>query len=148
MLELSPALAASCLPHLLPTPTLLTSCLHSQFTFGWFWTAVWAAPMPRSLGLSSGVPWTVTPRLLCPWNSPGKTTGTGCHSLLQGIFLAQGWHLSLLHCRQILYHLMGYGLCQGHTDIRLLCGRVLLPPIYRRGNWAQRHGVTCPRYLS
>ena len=25
-------------------------------------------------------------RLLCPWNSPGKNTGVGCHSLLQGIF--------------------------------------------------------------
>ena len=29
------------------------------------------------------------PRLLCPWNSPGKNTGVGCHSLLQGIFLNQ-----------------------------------------------------------
>ena len=26
-------------------------------------------------------------RLLCLWNSPGKSTGVGCHSLLQGIFL-------------------------------------------------------------
>ena len=26
-------------------------------------------------------------RLLCPWNSPGKNTGMGCHFLLQGIFL-------------------------------------------------------------
>ena len=25
-------------------------------------------------------------RLLGPWNSPGKNTGAGCHSLLQGIF--------------------------------------------------------------
>ena len=24
-------------------------------------------------------------RLLCPWNSPGKNTGMGSHSLLQGI---------------------------------------------------------------
>ena len=24
-------------------------------------------------------------RLLCPWNSPGKNTGVGCHFLLQGI---------------------------------------------------------------
>ena len=24
--------------------------------------------------------------LLCPWNSPGKNTGVGCHVLLQGIF--------------------------------------------------------------
>ena len=24
--------------------------------------------------------------LLCPWNSPGKNTGVGCHPLFQGIF--------------------------------------------------------------
>ena len=29
-------------------------------------------------------------RLLCPWDSPGKNTGKGCHALLQGIFLTQG----------------------------------------------------------
>ena len=29
-------------------------------------------------------------KLLCPWNSPGKNTGLGCHSLLQGIFPTQG----------------------------------------------------------
>ena len=28
-------------------------------------------------------------RLLCPWNSPGKNTGVGSHSLLQGIFHTQ-----------------------------------------------------------
>ena len=33
--------------------------------------------------------WTVTSRLLCPWDSPGKNTGVGCHALLQGIFLTQ-----------------------------------------------------------
>ena len=38
----------------------------------------------------------------CPWNSPGKNTGGGCHSLLQGIFPTQGLNLGLLHCRQIL----------------------------------------------
>ena len=27
--------------------------------------------------------------LLCPWDSPGKNTGVGCHALLQGIFLIQ-----------------------------------------------------------
>ena len=44
-------------------------------------------------------------RLLCPWDSPGKHTGVGTHSLLQRIFLTQRSNLSLLHCRQILYHL-------------------------------------------
>ena len=42
-------------------------------------------------------------KLLYPWNSPGKNTGVGSHSLLQGIFLTQGLNLGLLHCRQILY---------------------------------------------
>ena len=41
-------------------------------------------------------------RLLCPWDSPGKNTGVGCHFLLQGIFPTQGLNLGLLHCRQIL----------------------------------------------
>ena len=36
------------------------------------------------------------PRLLCPWNSPGKNTGVGCHSLLQGIFPSQGLNPGLL----------------------------------------------------
>ena len=41
-------------------------------------------------------------RLLCPWDSPGKNTGVGCHFLLQGIFLTQGSNLGLPHCRQML----------------------------------------------
>ena len=42
-------------------------------------------------------------------DSPGKNTGVGCHSLLQGIFPTQGLNPVFLHCRQILYHLS----CQG-----------------------------------
>ena len=42
-------------------------------------------------------------RLLCPWNTPGKNTGVGSHSLLQGIFPSQGSNPGLPHCRQILY---------------------------------------------
>ena len=45
-------------------------------------------------------------RLLCPWDSPGKNTGVGCHAF-QGIFLTLGLKLSLrqiLYCRWILYH--------------------------------------------
>ena len=44
-------------------------------------------------------------RLLCPWSSPGKNTGVGCHVLLQGIFPTHGLNLDLLHWRQIVYHL-------------------------------------------
>ena len=39
-------------------------------------------------------------RFLCPWDSPGKNTGAGCHFLLQGIFLIQASNpclLCLLH---------------------------------------------------
>ena len=38
-----------------------------------------------------------SPPGLCPWNSPGKKTGVGCRSLLQGNFLTQGSNLGLLH---------------------------------------------------
>ena len=48
-------------------------------------------------------------RLLCPWDSPGKNTGMGCHSLLQGIFPTQGLNPGLLHYRQILCHLNHQG---------------------------------------
>ena len=46
------------------------------------------------------------PPLLCPWDSPGKNTGVGCHALLQGILPIGGLKLCLLwllHRRQILY---------------------------------------------
>ena len=36
----------------------------------------------------------------CPWDSPGKSAGVGCHALLQGNFLTQGSNphlLCLLH---------------------------------------------------
>ena len=48
-------------------------------------------------------------RLLCPWDSPGKNTGAGGHSLLQGIFLTQGLSPGLLQHRQILYRLSHQG---------------------------------------
>ena len=48
-------------------------------------------------------------RLLCPWASPSKNTGVGCHFLLQAIFWTQGSNLGLLHCRQILYCLSHQG---------------------------------------
>ena len=35
-------------------------------------------------------------KLLCPWDSPGKNSGVGCHALLQRIFPIQGSNLCLL----------------------------------------------------
>ena len=40
-----------------------------------------------------------------PWGFPGKSTGVGCHLLLQGIFPTQVLNQGLLHCRQTLDHL-------------------------------------------
>ena len=44
-------------------------------------------------------------------DSPGKNTGVGSHSLLQGIFSTQGMNPGLLHCRWVLYRL-------SHPDIK------------------------------
>ena len=49
--------------------------------------------------LTPVIPWTVA-RLFCPWDSPGKNTGVGCHALLQGILPTQGLNLCLLHLQQ------------------------------------------------
>ena len=52
-------------------------------------------------------PWTVAHRLLCPWDSPGKNTGVGCHALLQQIPLTQESNpslLCLLQCRRLVFH--------------------------------------------
>ena len=46
--------------------------------------------------------WTVALQTLLSMGPPGKNTGVGCHSLLQGIFPTQGLNphlLCLLHCQ-------------------------------------------------
>ena len=47
--------------------------------------------------------WLWHTRLLCPWDSPGKNTGVGGHSLLQGIFPTLGSNPYLPNYRWILY---------------------------------------------
>ena len=51
-----------------------------------------------------------------PWNSPGKNTGVGSCSLLQGIFLTQGLNPDLLHCGQILCCLSHQGIPEATED--------------------------------
>ena len=67
--------------------------------------------------------------LLCPWDSPGKNAGAGCHALLQGIFLAQGLNMRLFHLlygRQVLTPSTSHG---KHRDMTLLSQRFdPLPP--------------------
>ena len=48
-------------------------------------------------------------RLLCPQDSPGKSTGVGCHFILQRIFPTQGSNPGLPHYKQMLYHLSHQG---------------------------------------
>ena len=55
-------------------------CVLSHFSRVWFFAT----------------PWTVAARLLCPWDSPGKNTGVGCHVLLQWMVPNQGSNPCLL----------------------------------------------------
>ena len=62
-----------------------------------------------------GTPWSPTrllcpmsfepTRLLCPWNSPGKNTRVGYHSLPQGISTTQGSNPGLLLGDKLVGHL-------------------------------------------
>ena len=69
--------------------------------FWWFnLSAVSDSPQPHGWQPS---------RLLCPWDSPGKTTGVSGHFLLQGVSPTQESNPGLLHRRQVLYHLSHQG---------------------------------------
>ena len=66
-------------------------------------------------------PWTVAH--LCPWDSPGKNTGMGCHALFQGIFLTQGLNLfllQLLHCRWTVEPQREAHLCPSQSQTEVL----------------------------
>ena len=90
--------------------------LHKQnhtlwsFVTGVFHLSEKSESVSNSLMSNSLQPYELEPaRLLYPWNSPGKNTRVGSHSLLQGISPAQRLNPGLLHCRQILYHLSHQG---------------------------------------
>ena len=56
------------------------------------------------------------PRPLSPWNSPGKNTGVGSHSLLQGIFPTQGSNSNLFLLKEsnlkvVIRDCVVYNLC-------------------------------------
>ena len=74
--------------------------------------------------------------LYSPWNSPGKNTGVGSLSLLQGIFPTHGSNPGLLHCRQILYQLSNKG------SQRILEWAAY--PFSSRSSWLRNQiGVSC-----
>ena len=87
--------------------------------------------------------------LLRPWDSPGKSTGVGCHFLLQGIFPTQGLNPGLLHYRQILYYLghqespqIDHGSVHGILQPRILEWVAIL--FSRGSSWSRnRTWVSC-----
>ena len=64
-------------------------------------------------------------KLLCPRNFSGKSTGTGCHFLCQGIFPTQGWNLCLLHLLYwwVVFSPLRLGIGSNHSSF--LAGSVL-----------------------
>ena len=53
---------------------------------------------------NSVTPWTVAHQAPLSTGFPRQEYWSGCHFLLQGIFLTHVWNLCFLQCRQILYH--------------------------------------------
>ena len=91
----SSPLSQWCHPTISSSVVPFSSCLQS------FPAAAAAAKSPQSyLTLCDPVDCSLPGS--CPWDSPGKNTGGGCHFLLQGIFLNQGWNLRLLRFLQWL----------------------------------------------
>ena len=91
-----------------------------------------------------------------PWNFPGKNTGVGSLSLLQGIFPTWGSNPGLPYCRRILYQLshkgsprilewVAYPFCSGsfrprnRTWVSCTAGRFFT-------NWAIRDALSLKRW--
>ena len=68
-------------------------------------------------------------------DSPGKSTGVGCHALLQGVVPTKGSNPGLLSSRQILYHLSHLGCPWIEWVAYSFCSRSSRP-----SNWT---GVSC-----
>ena len=81
-------------------------------------------------------PWTLVHQApLCPWDSPGRNTGVGCHVLLPGIFPTQGSNPGLLHRQADALALSHLGnpweaRCGFESTFlsRMTLGRVISPP--------------------
>ena len=83
------------------------------------------------------------PKLLCPWNSPGKNSGVGSHSFLQGMFLTQGLNPDVLRYRKILCPLSYQGSPRILKWVAYPFSRGSSPP----GNWTRVSCIHCRRIL-
>ena len=81
-------------------------------------------------------------RLLCPWDSPGKNTGVGCHFLLQGIFPSEGSNPRVLHWQVDALPLNHLGSPQRNSQ-----GLFFLMPPGRRTS-RDPAGCLCPLILN
>ena len=85
-----------------PTTADFSACLQDHLNqlacIRSFWcVCVCVCVCVHSVMSDSLQPYVLKPsRLLCPWNSPDKNTGVGCHVLLQRIFPTQTLKLCLL----------------------------------------------------
>ena len=81
-------------------------------------------------------------RLLCPWDSPGKMAGGGCHAPLQGIFPTQGSNPGVSHCRQIPHCLRHQGSpsVEGEGIPAMLCGKTQLASADHEGGGSTSQG--------
>ena len=84
--------------------------------------------------------------VLCPWDSPGKNTGVGCHALLRGIFPTQQLNphlLSLLHGQAGSLPLVPPGKPYSGCVLKsvffcsLLLPRVAVLPLEKEGSFAE-----------
>ena len=95
-----------------PRDWIQVSCIVDRFFTVWATkeTLLVIKVKPRSHIRLVATPWAIGYQApLGPWDFPGKSTGVGCHFLLQGIFPTQRLNLGLQHCRQMLYHLSNQG---------------------------------------
>ena len=67
-------------PGILQARTLEWVAISFSNAWKWKWSCSVMSDCYRPHGLQPT-------RLLCPWDFPGKSTGVGCHCLLQGVYL-------------------------------------------------------------
>ena len=83
-----------------PSPTTLKTLTVLPLVFPEHFMHVHTKSLQLCPTLCDPMDWLQPARLFCPWDSPGKNTGVGCHFLFQVIFPVQGSNpclLCLLH---------------------------------------------------
>ena len=88
-------------------------------------------------------PWIVAcTKLPHPWDFQGKSTGVGCHFLLQGILPTQGLNLGLSRCRQTLYRLSHQG-SEHETDLKFETEAMQLLSFSSSWGYCPNDGMSC-----